>query len=106
MPTDLSPEAVARRWITTHVRKVGVGDRGGERFPDYVRDVAALIRAERRRCARVVQRKPRRTERWGKSYQTGGHARAEALAPDRRSEIAAKAAAARWGGPEPPMAGR
>ena len=51
--------ARARRWVTAHVKKVGLGERGGERFPDYVRAVATLIRTvqrvERRQAVKIAR---------------------------------------------------
>jgi len=64
--------------------------------PAILRQAKARAEAAGESLSAVVRRLVARYAQAGDSAASGGRARAEALSPDRRREIAQQAAAARW----------
>ena len=73
------------------------GPRGQKRPADVVGCAVMVAKIATGEVEEVLQHEPAHSEARREAGKKGGAARAEALTPERRAEIAAQGAATRWG---------
>lgn len=73
------------------------GPRGEKRPADVIGAAVMVAKIATGEIAEELQSEPAHSDLRRKAGKKGGQARAAALTPERRAEIAAQGAAARWG---------